>query len=424
MTARQTVTDAASSTLFSPRVLVGIIAIGIMAFVGVLYISIFGGNGDPDVEVGPNSYSSSAIGHRGLMETLRRLDIPVVISRYDSGNKANKGSLLVLAEPDGTRTSADRLGGFRNAPNGLLVLPKWDGTADRRKPRWVGEMEKLPLSEVVEVLDRAEIGGKVTRLEGAKTINAAVLGGQIEFTDLQVITGSSLKPILALKEGIVIGELNAPGQQWVLSDPDLISNHGLDESDNALVAVTMIERLRPSGGVVVFDETIHGFESRPNLVKAAFDLPFVMVTISGAIALALSVWAGMTRFGRPEPAGRALQPGKVTLIRTTADLLHQANRRSGAVQLVLTRYLRAQIADMLARLNAPRGLDERRQVMWLDDIAETRRITRRLHPTAEAVETMARSGNLDPAKALRIAIDLHAWKQEFLNGLGKSSVDR
>lgn len=424
MSARGTGADDASRTLFSPRVLVAIIAIGIMAFVGMLYISIFGGNGDPDVEVGPNTYSSSAIGHKGLVDTLRRLDIPVVISRYDSGNKANSGSLLVLAEPDETQTSADRLGGFRNAPNGLLVLPKWDGKPDRRKPRWVSEMDKLPVDDVASVLDRAHVGGKVARLQGTKTINAAVLGGEIEFADLQVITDSKLKPILALREGIVIGEISGPDRQWVLSDPDLLSNHGLDEADNALVAVTLIERLRPSGGVVVFDETIHGFESRPNLVKAAFELPFVMVTISGAIAIALSVWAGMTRFGRPEPAGRALQPGKVTLIRTTADLLQQASRRSGAVQLVLTRYLRAQIADMLARLGAPRGLDERRQVLWLDDIAETRQVTRRLHPTAEAVETMARSGTLDPAKALRIAIDLHAWKQEFLNGLGKSSVDR
>ena len=416
--------DGASSTLFSPRVLVAIIAIGVAAFVGMLYIEIFGGDRNPEYEIGPSTFSSSAIGHKGFMETLRRLDIPVVISRYDSVAKANQGNLLVLAEPNAKDTSTDRLGGFRNVPNALLVLPKWDGARDDDKPKWVGGMDLLLPRSIETVLDRAEVGGKVIRLSGSKTINAAVLGGTIEFNDLQVITGSKLKPILALHEGIVIGALNGPGQQWVLSDPDLISNHGLDEADNALVAIRLIERLRPSGGVVMFDETIHGFESRPNLVKAAFELPFVLVTISGAIAIALSVWAGMTRFGRPEPAGRALQPGKVTLIRTTADLLQQANRRSGAVELVLGRYLRAQIADMLARLNAPRGLDERRQVMWLDDIAETRRITRRLRPTAEAVDNMVKGGSLDPARALRIAIDLHAWKQEFLDGLGTSSVGR
>jgi hypothetical protein len=416
--------DSASSTLFSPRVLVAIIAIGVAAFVSMLYIEIFGGDGNPEYEVGPSTFSSSAIGHKGFMETLRRLGIPVVISRYDSVAKANQGNLLVLAEPNVKDGSTDRLGGFRNVPNGLLVLPKWDGDRDDDKPTWVGGMDLLLPRVVDTVLDRAEVGGKVTRLSGSRTINAAVLGGTIEFNDPQVITGSKLKPILALHEGVVIGELDGPGQQWVLSDPDLISNHGLDEADNALVAIRLIERLRPSGGVVMFDETIHGFESRPNLVKAAFELPFVLVTISGAIAIALSVWAGMTRFGRPEPAGRALQPGKVTLIRTTADLLQQANRRSGAVELVLGRYLRAQITDMLARLNAPRGLDEHRQVMWLDDIAETRRITRRLRPTAEAVDGMVKGGSLDHARALRIAIDLHAWKQEFLNGLGKSSVDR
>src|SRR5262245_59436086 len=89
----------APGTLFSPRVLVAIVAVCIMAFVGMLYIAIFGGGANPERETGPSTYSSSAIGHKGLMDTLRRLDIPVVISRFDSGAKANTGSLLVLAEP-------------------------------------------------------------------------------------------------------------------------------------------------------------------------------------------------------------------------------------------------------------------------------------------------------------------------------------
>jgi hypothetical protein len=210
----------------------------------------------------------------------------------------------------------------------------------------------------------------------------------------------------------------------VLSDPDVISNHGIDEADNAVVAVTMIDRLRPSGGVVIFDETIHGFEQRPNLMKSALELPFGIVTLSAVIAILLAVWAGMKRFGRAQADGRALQPGKVTLIRTAADLLHQAGRRGGAVELVLTRYLRAQVADMMTQLNGPRGLDERRQVAWLDDLARARGPRARLRPLADAIEAASRAGSTDPARALRLAADLHAWKQEYLYGLGKSSFHR
>jgi hypothetical protein len=198
----------------------------------------------------------------------------------------------------------------------------------------------------------------------------------------------------------------------------------IDQADNAVVAVSMIEALRPRSGVVIFDEIIHGFEQRPNLMKTALQLPFSIVTLSALVAVLLAIWAGVMRFGRPQVDGRALQPGKVTLIRTAADLLHQAGRRGGAVELVLTRYLRAQVADTLAQVNAPRGLDERRQIAWLDNLASARKPHVRLQPLADAIEAAARAGRTDPARALRLAADLHAWKQEYLHGLGKTSIHR
>ena len=120
--------------MFSPRTLLIIIAVGVLAFVGMLYLQLFGEAGDPGFEIGPSTYSSSAIGHKALLETLRRLDIPVVISRFRSGEKATGASLLVLAEPDDSETAAVLLGGFGNLPHGLLVMPKWEGTRDRSKP--------------------------------------------------------------------------------------------------------------------------------------------------------------------------------------------------------------------------------------------------------------------------------------------------
>jgi hypothetical protein len=410
--------------LFSPRTLLAIIAIGTAAFVGMIYLEMFGSN-DPDFEIGPSTYSSSALGHKALMETLRRIDVPVVVSRFQSAEKAGEGSLLVLAEPDDSKTSEELVGGFGNLPHGLLVLPKWDGLRDMSKPRWVERMGMVPVDAVEMVLKRAQINALVKRVDGTFTVDVPEFGGRVELTNPQVIIDArALKPIVSLKDGILIGEADLGfGRQWVLSDPDLISNHGIDQADNAVVAVSIIETLRPGGGAVIFDETIHGLELRPNLLRTAFELPFGIVTLSAAVAIALAVWAGLMRFGRPEPAQRALQPGKVTLIRTTADLLRQGSRK-GTVELVLTRYLKAQVADLVARLNGPRGLDESRQIAWLDDLAVARRLGARLQPLAAAIETMARSRSTDPGRALRLAANLHAWKQEFLYGLAKGSSDR
>ena len=410
--------------VFSPRTLLAIIAIGTAAFVGMMYLEMFGID-NPDFEIGPSAYSSSALGHKALMETLRRLDVPVVVSRFRSAEKAGQGSLLVLAEPDGSETSEEMIGGFGNVPHGLLILPKWDGRRDRSKPRWVEAMDKVQVDDVELVLKRAQINALVKRVEGTFTVDVPEFGGRVELTDPQVIIDArALKPIVSLKGGILIGEADlGSGRQWVLSDPDLIANHGIDQGDNAVVAVSLIEALRPGSGAVIFDETIHGLELRPNLLRTAFELPFGIVTLSAAVAVALAIWAGLMRFGRPEPGQRALQPGKVTLIRTTADLLRQGSRK-GTVELVLTRYLKAQIADLVARLNGPRGLTENRQIAWLDDLAVARRLRSRLQPIAAAIEAMAKSRSTDPGRALRLAADLHAWKQEFLYGLAKGSSDR
>jgi hypothetical protein len=409
--------------VFSPRTLLAIIAVGTAAFVGMIYLEMFGID-DPDFEIGPSTYSSSALGHKALMETLRRIDVPVVVSRFRSGEKTGDGSLLVLAEPDGSDISEELVGGFGNVPHGLLVLPKWDGKRDRSKPRWVETMDKVSLDDVESVLKRAQADGMIRRLKGTFTVDVPDFGGTVELTDPQVMIGAAVKPIVSLQGGVLIGEADlGSGQQWILSDPDLIANHGIDQADNAVVAVSMIEALRPGGGAVIFDETIHGLELRPNLMRTAFELPFGIVTLSAAVAVALAIWAGLMRFGRPEAGQRALQPGKVTLIRTTADLLRQGSRK-GTVELVLTRYLKAQIADLVARLNGPRGLDENRQIAWLDDLAVARRLGSRLQPLAAAIETTAKSHSTDPGRALRLAADLHAWKQEFLYGVAKGSSDR
>ena len=45
----------------------------------------------------PSSYSRSVIGHKALVETLRRLGIPVLASRFESASKAGDGGLLVVA---------------------------------------------------------------------------------------------------------------------------------------------------------------------------------------------------------------------------------------------------------------------------------------------------------------------------------------
>ncbi len=86
----------------------------------------------------------------------------------------------------------------------------------------------------------------MVRESGNVTFNANALNLAPNVrTPTQLVRGDDLQPIVSSERGMLIGELNERGRRiWVLSDPDVISNHGLARGGNAALAVASIKRLR------------------------------------------------------------------------------------------------------------------------------------------------------------------------------------
>src|SRR5262249_36446981 len=153
-------------------------------------------------------------------------------------------------------------------------------------------------------------------------------------------------------QGMLVAErARGDARLWILADPDLLSNEGIGQADNAAIAVALVEALRPTGAVVVIDEVLHGFEQHPNLLRLALDLPFLIVTIGAAAAVLLLLWAGTGRFGAPQASPPPLAAGKASLIGNAAGLL----MLGGAVNPMLSRYLQMMAASVSAALNGPAG---------------------------------------------------------------------
>jgi hypothetical protein len=202
------------------------------------------------------------------------------------------------------------------------------------------------------------------------------------------------------------------GELWILSDPDLLSNAGIDEADNGVVAVSIIDALLPKGGTVVIDETLHGYEQRPNLLRALLRPPFVTILIALIVTMLVLVWAGVTRFGAPQPETDGLAAGKLTLVKSAAKLL----RFGTSANNLLLSYRRLVLTDVLNELHGPSGLDETAQVAWVDRAAEHRGLEIRLRPLLDRMSELAEAGRIDATRALRFALDLYRWKQEILHG--------
>jgi hypothetical protein len=186
----------------------------------------------------------------------------------------------------------------------------------------------------------------------------------------------------------------------------------LDDGDNATVALNLIEQLKPKGGVVLFDEVIHGYEQRPNLLREAFRPPFLGVMISGIATIVLAIWAGALRFGSPPPPQPAIAAGKTMLLANAAGLLG----RPGSSGFLLQRYARMILAQAIAALHGPRGVSAKDQVLWLDRLAASHGASERLHGIVEEVDRLTAAKSLQPRTAIASALKLYRWKQEVLDG--------
>ena len=234
-----------------------------------------------------NSYNASAVGHAVLYEMLRRLDFP--LSRRLGGQPIprGRGALLVLAEPD-SRLPAESGAELLFAPCRLLVLPKWRGVKDEKHPGRIVKARPLPVDEAARVyLTFADATGTVVRTlwPSAWTVNELGVtpsGGEV----VQLVRSAKMRPVVGTKAGMLVGELREGGSRvWVLSDPDVLSNHGLVRGDNAAFMIALLAAIRGegpgrAGSPVVFDESLHGFrQPEDTSLRLLFSFPFSLVVL-------------------------------------------------------------------------------------------------------------------------------------------------
>jgi hypothetical protein len=316
--------------------------------------------------VGPTAYSKSAIGHAAFYHLLGEAGIPAEISELGSGRHVGGSDLLVIAEPRSADSTLTEVKAMLTARNVLLVLPKRGGKPDPDKPYWLASDTLLPDDQIAPVLRLADPEATLERNAPLGSLSAdASIAGVPAIHQPQLIRSKKLRPLVDAQGGILIGELRAGGRRLVvLSDPDLIANHGLARGDNASIMVRFIRSLydNKEDGAVIFDEFVHGFSPKPfHMLGILFQFPFVLVTLQMGLGVALLIWSANGRFGAPAGLVPPLEAGKRSLIDTGARLLAQ----TGRIPELSERYYEVAVRDAGLRLRAPRGLDTPALLVWL-----------------------------------------------------------
>lgn len=363
---------------------------------------------DPTDQLGATTYSVSALGHSGFVRFLEALGHDPLVARTREERNDLEGAVLVLAEP--TDELEDLLTRLDAAEDALIVLPK------RRDGRAGADgriSSQFPVSDktVDEVIEAMAVDGHVVRLsEKASTVQwGRTLGPHepvVEELQLMRIFSDHVEELVSCDDGVLVArvELMSGGQGMILSDPDIIANHGLDESANALFLARLLREFGSEERVFVVDEGIHGFGAASSIYAALFRFPLVLVTMQALLVFLLALWFAARRFGTPLPPPPPIPPGKGTLIDNTARLLEFGGHR----KMLLQRYLEESIDSVARRLRAPSSLAGAELHEWLERLREGRGIETGLPSLQESV----RRGTAVRTTARRI----HTWRTEMLDG--------
>lgn len=396
-----TVSGAGGTAAFSVRTVAILLAVGILAFIGMLVLGAYA----PDLRSGrdgrAHALSNAAIGYSGIVRLAQATGRNPQIVRNP---QQLAGEDLVVLTPESGATDMTKALAARGAKATLVILPKWRTSVDPTHPGWARFVDFREIDDVQRVL-APQYKLKVTRFaSGGRPLRAlSWMPRTIAFMSprpLQTIAGADVRPILTDADGhVVLGQIGG-GPLYVLADPDLLSNIGMRNAAQARAALDLLDWLNATGAeTVTFDVTLNGFGATPSPLKLLFDPPFLAMTLTLAAAVLLAGVQATARFGPARRRARAIAFGKTALIDNAAALVRKAGRqgRLGPRYVDLVRERAGGVFGVPARLQGAAA------DAYLDGLRGRERFT--------TLAAQARDA-LDAREMLAAAQALHHWLWE------------
>jgi len=316
---------------FNARTMLLITAIGALAFIAMLVLGAYA----PDLRSGRNggshALSNAATGFSGLVRLARDTDRNPLIVRVVPDLKNE--DLAVITPQDAT-ADLTKILATRGPRATLVVLPKWLTSADESHPGWV-RVRGLDFPQDPEGVLAPDVKLKIARSKGhgeALVNSEPALPGAVHFLApavVQTISGSGIQPMITTPNGATVLGRVGTRNLYVLSDPDLLNNHGMGNEVQARSALALLDFLNSTDAEgVLFDVTANGLGRSRSPLKLAFDPPFLGVTLIIFAAMLLAAWQALARFGPVRRPERAIAFGKAALVDNSAALVRKAGREA------------------------------------------------------------------------------------------------
>jgi hypothetical protein len=402
--------EAGPAPVFSPKVIVGLILVGVFAFSAFAVLFAYAPDLRSGSDGGAHALSKSAVGFAGAVVLFQAEGMPTIVSRSPA-RKAPAAALLILTPPPAT--DPKDLGATDGAPRTLIVLPKWATVPDPVHPGWVRKEglfgAETPITGMlVSIAGQSRLehraGSSKPRLRGGQGVFAretALPLGRID--SLQTISGKDWLPVLVDETGrMVLAQSRPRPAVYVLSDPDILNTQGLRSRNNARAASVIIETLKGEGGVV-FDVSLNGFARGRSLLRTMLEPPLLGATLCAFAAAILTGLHALARFGPAARRGRAIALGKAALVDNSAGLVRMTRKEPS----LLPAYAELTQALAARSVGGHAGLEVESRTSWLARLARLRRTALDLEQlVVEAGRARSRADTLGTARRL------HHWRLE------------
>ncbi|KTE46609.1 MULTISPECIES: DUF4350 domain-containing protein [unclassified Sphingopyxis] len=363
---------ANGESAFNPRLMAGVVVIGIIAFIALWALVALGPQFSTGKNVQGHALSKAAPGYAGIVDLIERAGATVDIRRgVETYAYDDYQPLIVLTPTHETRAEeiAELLTSAGGAPV-LIVLPKWRAMripGSDTKPGWVSV--GAPVAPPAKLLPEAPFGKVAIAASKGQAAEAPawVAGREISLSlpeGVQTVSGDTIETLAAAPGGGAVLARARERDVYILADPDLINNFAFASRDGARGAAMLIDGIAEDADAdsIAFDVTLNGLGAGRSLLRFAFVPPFIGITLCLIAAGLFALWQAWARFGPALKPARAIAVSKAALIANSADLIKQADRElEGADSYVAS--LRAAIAR---RLHAPAGLDAAATDSWID----------------------------------------------------------
>ncbi len=391
--------------LFSHRWLMVLGAVGCVSL-GVTAVLVLDAPAAPEAPPPPSVTSRAANGHAAFLAFARALGVNVQVGP----SRPRDPAVQWVLEPD---LDMDRPGTLaRLAERALqghavvVVLPKWTGDGDPSRPGWLATARLLATRDVAGGLTALHLKGSVVRRPGQLEIASRIGGGSATLETAQLVTSEDLTPLVSGPDGMLVGEREEDDQVLILvSDPDLLSNAGLGRGENAEVLARLLSHLDVEADGMTIDESLQARQAR-SILAGLLHFPSVLAVLQLLVVFGLAIWAATPRFGRPLEETDPGPHGSAALIESAVTL----QTLVGSPVVAARALLEAARRELLERMHAPQGIDERAA----DRLLDARRRGRDL-PTTAGLRAEVQAATTARA-ALAAGRRIQRWRERMLDG--------